>query len=166
MAKKDNKQQAAQVPAKAAELTLDNIEEQIKSLNRSSEDIALAAKEEQAKDDEKEKIRKTRRAQARAKYINMYSVLGMKHRRDLARIDKKLADDTLAARNEIESGKCTFLEFDKKIDKIFEDRDKAIEEADKKFRENKKELDDSFSNSYDTYDIDWKFDSYRGRRLW
>lgn len=165
MANKTDKKGAAQAPAKAQELTLDNIEEQIKGLNLSSEDIAQKAKEEQAKDDEKEKIRKTRRAQARSKYINMYSVIGMKYLRYQEHAAKWLADETKKLRDDMESGKITFNEFDKKVNDLFDERNKKLDDCNGKFRELKKELDDSFSNTYDTYDIDWKFDSFRGKRL-
>lgn len=162
-----DKKAAAQPAAPAKqEFTVEGIEDQIKNLNRSNEDIALAAKEEQAKSDEKEKIRKTRRAQARARYTNLYSLIGLKRARKIEAIEKDFLTKTKEVLDGVESGKITFNESEKKTNDLFDERRKEFGKIDEWANSMKKELDDSFSNTYDIYDIDWRMDRGRGRQLW
>lgn len=147
------------------ELSVENIEDQIRGLNFSNADAAQAAREKDEEDEKARVVRETRRAQNRAKYVNLYSWLIMKKRRDYARIDKKLADDTKALRDDIEGGKITFREFDENLNTLFNDRRKAIDEADKKHEKLLRELTDAFREKCDTYDLRWQFDN-EGRRLW
>lgn len=143
-----------------------DVEQQIKDLNRSSADVALAAKEEQAKEDEKRRIQKTRRAQARARYTNLYILISRKRKKKEEDVEKEILKKSKEILDNTENGKLTFNESEKAQNDLFDERRKKYEEIDAWSNEMKRELDTSFSNSYDIYDIDWRMDRGRGRQLW
>lgn len=143
------------------DVTVESIEEQIKSANKMEETIVeLAEKEIKAEQDEKKKS-DLKRAILQATYINSRELLELKKRRAEEKVTKRCLEGTLEALTELKSGKITPLEYDKKINDLVEDKRKDFKEIDDKHVELVKELRDNFPNYYS---IDWEYNNWKVNR--
>lgn len=143
------------------DVTVESIEEQIKSANKMEETIVeLAEKEIKAEQDEKKKS-DLKRAILQATYINSRELLELKKRRAEEKVTKKCLEGTLDALNELKSGKLTPLEYDKKIKDLVKDKRNDFEDIDNKHIELVKELRDNFPNYYS---MDWEYNNWKADR--
>lgn len=143
------------------DITVESIEEQIKSANKMEETIVeLAEKEIKEEQDEKKKS-DLKRAILQATYINSRELLELKKRRAEEKVTKKCLEGTLEALNELKSGKLTPLEYDKKIKDLVKDKRNDFEDIDNKHIELVKELRDNFPNYYS---MDWEYNNWKADR--
>lgn len=143
------------------DVTVESIEEQIKSANKMEETIVeLAEKEIKEEQDEKKKS-DLKRAILQATYINSRELLELKKRRAEEKVTKKCLEGTLEALNELKSGKLTPLEYDKKIKDLVKDKRNDFEDIDNKHIELVKELRDNFPNYYS---MDWEYNNWKADR--
>lgn len=143
------------------DITVESIEEQIKSANKMEETIVeLAEKEIKEEQDEKKK-NDLKRAILQATYINSRELLELKKRRAEEKITKKCLEGTLEALNDLKSGKLTPIEYDKKINDLVTDKRNDFEDIDNKHIELVKELRDNFPNYYS---MDWEYNNWKANR--
>lgn len=144
-----------------SEITVESIEEQIKSANKIEETIVeQAEKEIKEEQDEKKKI-ELKRAILQATYINSRELLETRKIRAEAKIKKKCLDETLNALTELKTGKITPVEYDKKIKEVVKNKRKEFEEVDKKHQELVRELRDNFPNYYS---VEWEYNNWSDDR--
>lgn len=159
MAKKNEK-----AVAQPTELSVDTVENVIKSSNTANDDVARKAAEKLAAGEEERQVQSTMRAIQRAEFTNLSHYLYLKKTRFDEHTAKKYADESLKLRDELTNGKITFNEFDKKLNDMLSERRKDFAENRKKYEELKRELRTKFQNA-STYDLEWELDD-DGRRYW
>lgn len=143
------------------DITVESIEEQIKSANKMEETIVELAEKEIKEEQDAKKKSDLKRAILQATYINSRELLELKKRRAEEKVTKKCLEGTLEALTELKSGKITPLEYDKKINDLVEDKRKDFKEIDDKHVELVKELRDNFPNYYS---IDWEYNNWKANR--
>lgn len=143
------------------DITVESIEEQIKSANKMEETIVELAEKEIKEEQDAKKKSDLKRAILQATYINSRELLELKKRRAEEKVTKKCLEGTLEALTELKSGKITPLEYDKKINDLVEDKRKDFKEIDDKHVELVKELRDNFPNYYS---IDWEYNNWKVNR--
>ena len=143
------------------DITVESIEEQIKSANKMEETIVELAEKEIKEEQDAKKKSDLKRAILQATYINSRELLELKKRRAEEKVTKKCLEGTLEALTELKSGKITPLEYDKKINDLVKDKRNDFEEIDDKHVELVKELRDNFPNYYS---IDWEYNNWKANR--
>lgn len=143
------------------DITVESIEEQIKSANKMEETIVELAEKEIKEEQDAKKKSDLKRAILQATYINSRELLELKKRRAEEKVTKRCLEGTLEALTELKSGKITPLEYDKKINDLVEDKRKDFKEIDDKHVELVKELRDNFPNYYS---IDWEYNNWKVNR--
>lgn len=143
------------------DITVESIEEQIKSANKMEETIVELAEKEIKEEQDQKKKSDLKRAILQATYINSRELLELKKRRAEEKVTKKCLEGTLEALTELKSGKITPLEYDKKINDLVKDKRNDFEEIDNKHVELVKELRDNFPNYYS---IDWEYNNWKANR--
>lgn len=143
------------------DITVESIEEQIKSANKMEETIVELAEKEIKEEQDAKKKSDLKRAILQATYINSRELLELKKRRAEEKVTKKCLEGTLEALTELKSGKITPLEYDKKINDLVKDKRNDFEEIDNKHVELVKELRDNFPNYYS---IDWEYNNWKANR--
>lgn len=143
------------------DITVESIEEQIKSANKMEETIVELAEKEIKEEQDAKKKSDLKRAILQATYINSRELLELKKRRAEEKVTKKCLEGTLEALTELKSGKITPLEYDKKINDLVNDKRNDFKEIDDKHVELVKELRDNFPNYYS---IDWEYNNWKVNR--
>ena len=143
------------------DITVESIEEQIKSANKMEETIVELAEKEIKEEQDANKKSDLKHAILQATYINSRELLELKKRRAEEKVTKRCLEGTLEALTELKSGKITPLEYDKKINDLVEDKRKDFKEIDDKHVELVKELRDNFPNYYS---IDWEYNNWKVNR--
>lgn len=143
------------------DITVESIEEQIKSANKMEETIVELAEKEIKEEQDAKKKSDLKRAILQATYINSRELLELKKRRAEEKVTKKCLEGTLEALTELKSGKITPLEYDKKINDLVNDKRNDFKEIDDKHVELVKELRDNFPNYYS---IDWEYNNWKANR--
>ena len=143
------------------DITVESIEEQIKSANKMEETIVELAEKEIKEEQDANKKSDLKLAILQATYINSRELLELKKRRAEEKVTKRCLEGTLEALTELKSGKITPLEYDKKINDLVEDKRKDFKEIDDKHVELVKELRDNFPNYYS---IDWEYNNWKVNR--
>ena len=143
------------------DITVESIEEQIKSANKMEETIVELAEKEIKEEQDAKKKSDLKRAILQATYINSRELLELKKRRAEEKVTKRCLEGTLEALTELKGGKITPLEYDKKINDLVEDKRKDFKEIDDKHVELVKELRDNFPNYYS---IDWEYNNWKVNR--
>lgn len=143
------------------DITVESIEEQIKSANKMEETIVELAEKEIKEEQDQKKKSDLKRAILQATYINSRELLELKKRRAEEKVTKKCLEGTLEALTELKSGKITPLEYDKKINDLVNDKRNDFKEIDDKHVELVKELRDNFPNYYS---IDWEYNNWKVNR--
>lgn len=143
------------------DITVESIEEQIKSANKMEETIVELAEKEIKEEQDAKKKSDLKRAILQATYINSRELLELKKRRAEEKVTKKCLEGTLDALTELKSGKITPLEYDKKINDLVNDKRNDFKEIDDKHVELVKELRDNFPNYYS---IDWEYNNWKVNR--
>lgn len=143
------------------DITVESIEEQIKSANKMEETIVELAEKEIKEEQDQKKKSDLKRAILQATYINSRELLELKKRRAEEKVTKKCLEGTLEALTELKSGKITPLEYDKKINDLVNDKRNDFKEIDDKHVELVKELRDNFPNYYS---IDWEYNNWKANR--
>lgn len=143
------------------DITVESIEEQIKSANKMEETIVELAEKEIKEEQDQKKKSDLKRAILQATYINSRELLELKKRRAEEKVTKKCLEGTLEALTELKSGKITPLEYDKKINDLVNDKRNDFKEIDDKHVELVKELRDNFPNYYC---VDWEYNNWKVNR--
>lgn len=143
------------------DITVESIEEQIKSANKMEETIVELAEKEIKEEQDAKKKSDLKRAILQATYINSRELLELKKRRAEEKVTKKCLEGTLEALTDLKSGKITPLEYDKKIKDLVNDKRNDFKEIDDKHVELVKELRDNFPNYYS---IDWEYNNWKADR--
>lgn len=144
-----------------ANVTDENVGDQIKNANKFSKDLV---EEATAKAEEKERerqIREFNEISQKATYINIKAVLRTRRDRAAEKATSGLRKKSLELLQEVKDGKLTAKDYDEALNKAVEDANKSVEEANKEFSNLNAELRNKFESSWRW---DWD-DPYRQVRV-
>lgn len=171
MAKKETTT-APENTTQSQDTTLDTSFENLKKGNLISQSVNEKALEEIAKSKEETQIRIAKNAIKEAEYNNLKTVIRLRNQRRLAKIDKKLADDTLELlqglvgkkddKGKFVAGTLTPTEYKKKKEEIIKAANDEREKARKAFQEETSELQTKFPD-YWCYENAWDRKIYSSR---
>lgn len=172
MAKKETTTAAPENNAQSQDTTLDTSFENLKKGNLISQSVNEKALEEIAKSKEENQIRIAKNAIKEAEYNNLKTVIRLRNQRRLAKIDKKLADDTLELlqglvgkkddKGKFVAGTLTPTEYEKKKEEIIKAANDERNKVRKVFQEETSELQGRFPD-YWCYENDWDRKIYSSR---
>lgn len=148
MAKNDSK---AAVAAKA-EVTAENVVEQIKAGNRFEDpDITTEATEQLQKEKKDKQVRELKDKLQQADFDEKKALLALRKNRDLEKPVKDRLKSLDGIIEELKTGKITPTEYNKKYDEIKEEHRKKVNEINRQYEEYNREL----RSAYPSY---WRWD--------
>lgn len=161
-----NEKNAAKPAAKATEVTVENIEEQITSSNKMEDSIVAQAEADLQKEKDDKKKCEMKEALVMAEFINKREVLQLKRRRDEEKVTKDTLNATKENLDKLKSGELTPKQYDAAMLEVSKKRRDEFNKIDDKYRNLIVELKNNFP-SY--YSVDWEYERWCDgchRRSW
>lgn len=154
--KNEKKEQKA--PAAGAQTQVDNIEEQIKSMNTLGKDHFDKAAEEIKKQREEVAVSEARKILARSEYVNGMFLINLRFARKKEKLVKEFLDKSKTLLDETIAGKYTKQEHDKAYNEAHKEYDKKYSEIGAERKNAINELKRNF-NTWEcwSWDENWDF---------
>lgn len=160
-----NEKNAAKAATKA-EVTVENIEEQIKSDNKMEDSIVAQAEADLQKEKDDKKKNEMKEALVMAEFINKREVLQLKRRRDEEKVTKETLNATKENLDKLKAGELTPRQYDAALMEVSKKRRDEFNKIDEKYRNLIVELKNNFPNYYS---VDWEYERWCDgchRRSW
>lgn len=161
-----NEKNAAKPAAKATEVTVENIEEQIYSDNKMEDSIVAQAEADLQKEKDDNKKNEMKEALVMAEFINKREVLQLKKRREEEKVTKETLNATKENLDKLKAGELTPRQYDAAMLEVSKKRRDEFNNIDEKYRNLIVELKNNFP-SY--YSVDWEYERWCDgcrRRSW
>lgn len=161
-----NEKNAAKPAAKATEVTVENVEEQIHSDNKMEDSIVAQAEADLQKEKDDKKKAEMKEALVMAEFINKREVLQLKKPRDYEKIIKETLNASKENLDKLKSGEITPRQYDAAMLEVSKKRRDEFNKIDEKYRNLLIELKNNFP-SY--YSVDWEYERWcdgSRRRSW
>lgn len=139
--------------AKTAELSVDNVMDEIRSGNLIDTEIAKIGDEKDNEAERERKVQEYRKIKNKAKYQNRKALLMLRARRREEKVTKQYLDDTKTLLDDFVGSKLTVIEYEKKRKDIRKKRNDAMNESNDQYRTEIEELRNAFPG-YWQYDWD------------
>lgn len=160
-----NEKNAAKAATKA-EVTVENIEEQIHSDNKMEDSIVAQAEADLQKEKDEKKKQELKEALVMAEYINKRDVLKIKKPRDEEKVIKEALNASKENLDKLRSGEITPRQYDAAMLEVSKKRRDEFNKIDEKYRKLVIELKNNFPSYYSP---DWEYERWcdgSHRRSW
>lgn len=154
MAKKEENKKGEAVAL--ANITEENVIDQIKNANKYSKEIVKLADEQADKEQKERMARELNQVRDKATYINLKSVLKTRLIRAQEKAVSEMRKKSKELLDKITSGDITANDYDNEMDKELKRANDSIEKANEEFENNLKELKNQFPSSW-SYEWDNPF---------
>ena len=161
-----NEKNAAKPAAKATEVTVENIEEQITSSNKMEDSSVAQAEADLQKEKDDKKKGEMKEALVMAEFINKRELLQLKRRREEEKVTKETLNATKENLDKLKSGEITPKQYVAAMLEVSKKRRDEFNKIDDKYRNLIVELKNNFP-SY--YSVDWEYERWCDgchRRSW
>lgn len=130
------------------DVTEDNFDESLKSVNTFGEDIVKAAAEKEEEANKERKIREYNAIKDKAVYLNMSLVARAKYSKKTNEIIAEARNQSKALLERVTKGELTAVDYEEELNKIIDAQVKEVEKAGKQLRKDLENLRNAFPNHW------------------
>ena len=130
------------------DVTEENFNESLKSVNTFGDDIVKAAAEKEKEAEKERKIREFNGIKDKAVYLNMSLVARAKYSKKTNEIMAEARNASKSLLERVTKGELTANDYDEELRKVIDDQVKEVEKAGKQLRKDLEELRNAFPNHW------------------
>ncbi len=130
------------------DVTEENFNESLKSVNTFGDDIVKAAAEKEKEQEKERKIREFNGIKDKAVYLNMSLVARAKYSKETNKIMAEARNASKSLLERVSKGELTANDYDEELRKVIDDQVKEVEKAGKQLRKDLEELRNAFPNHW------------------